>query len=116
MTTAATTDGWYADSLQQMEQALYGPPEVQFPVQVDLGGKQYHFAVWQGEQLPDRLLAYDTETAAIESNEIPELALATVHGDAGSCYFIHPTDLSRTSYFSTTRRTGAATTRLSTSG
>jgi len=78
-----------------MQEVLYGPTQVQFPVQVDLGGREYRFAIWQGQQLPEQLLAYDTETAAIQGNEIPELALATVHGDSGSCFLIHPDDLSR---------------------
>ena len=95
MITAMDRNAWYADSVQQMEWALYGPAQIQFPVQVELGDKQYQFAIWQGEQLPDRLIAFDTETAAIETNEIPELALATVYGDAGSAYFIHASDLPR---------------------
>ena len=36
--TAATGDTWYADSLQAIEQALYGKTE--FPVDVDLGGQR----------------------------------------------------------------------------
>ena len=95
MIAATDHNPWYADRLQQMEQVLYGPPHVEFPVQVELHGRQYQFAIWQGEQLPEQLLAYDTETAAIEDKEIPALALATVYGDEGSCYFIHASDLSR---------------------
>ena len=41
-------------------------------------GKTYSFDVWGGERLPDQLLAYDVETAAIEGSEIPQLVLATV--------------------------------------
>lgn len=85
---------WYQDSLQAIGQALYGC-QVPFPVQIELGGRQYLFRIWQGEQLPDRLIAYDTETAAIQAGEIPRLALASVYGDQGSAYFIHPEDLPR---------------------
>lgn len=55
----------------------------------------YIFRIWEGEQLPDQLLAYDIETRAIEAKEIPQLALATVYGDQGNAYFIHPDRLSR---------------------
>ena len=82
---------WYQESLHDLEQALYGQ-SVQFPVPVELD-KTYEFGIWDGQALPDQLLAYDTETSTIEGNEIPELALATVHGDQGSCYFIHPINL-----------------------
>ena len=41
------------------------------------------------------LLAYDTETAAIQGGEIPELALAAVYGDQGSAHFIHPDHLAQ---------------------
>ena len=76
-----------------MEQILYSPARTQFPVTVELGGQAYQFDIWHGQQLPDRLLAYDTETRLIEGPGIPELALATVCGNAQSCYFIHPDDL-----------------------
>ena len=76
-----------------MEQDLY--PGTQFPVQVWVGGHSYQFSIWQGEQLPDQLIAYDTETRSIAGKEIPELAIAAVHGDKGSCYFIHPSDITR---------------------
>ena len=36
MTTTTEHNPWYADSLQQMEQALYGPAHVEFPIQVEL--------------------------------------------------------------------------------
>ena len=91
----STATDWYQDSLRQIEQALYGPPRVQFPVQIELGGQEYQFPIWQGEQLPDRLLAYDTETAAIQGSEIPELALAAVYGDQGSAHFVHPDQLAQ---------------------
>ena len=45
--------------------------------------------------MPDQLLTYDCETAKIEGNEIPQLALACVHGDQGSSYFIHPDQLGK---------------------
>lgn len=91
-----STDAGYLDTLQAIEADLYAPRQVAFPLQLDeIGGKRYAFSIWQGEQLPDRLLAYDVETAAIEATEIPQLALATVCGDAGSAYFIHPGDLPR---------------------
>ena len=86
---------WFQDCLDQMDQALSGPAQTGFPVGVNLGNQRYRFDIWQGEQLPDRLLAYDTETAAIEANEIPQLALGVVHGDQGSCYFIHSNDVPR---------------------
>jgi len=85
----------YQATLAEMERDLYGPPDTQFPVQVKLAGQVHHFDVWRGQQLPDRLLAYDTETSLIQGREIPQLALATVHGDQGSSYFIHPAQLSR---------------------
>jgi hypothetical protein len=68
-------------------------PQTAFPAQIDLNGQQYNFAIWAGEQLPDRLIAYDTETALIEGGEIPQLALSCVYGDQGSAYLIHPARL-----------------------
>lgn len=69
-------------------------PELQqFPVPINLDGRNYQFHLWQGQRLPDRLIAYDTETVPIKGDEIPELALATVYGDLGSAYFIHPQQL-----------------------
>ena len=88
------TDGYQA-TLLEMERDLYGPPRTQFPVQVGLAGQAYAFDIWDGRQLPDKLLAYDTETAAIEGNEIPQLAVATIHGNQGSSCFIHPSKLAR---------------------
>ena len=93
MSTANDHSQWYAESLQEIDQSPNHAPHTQFPVLVGLGGQQYQFAIWKGQQLPDQLLAYDTETRAIECNEIPELALATVYGDQGSAYFIHPDQL-----------------------
>ena len=84
----------YQATLAEMEQDLYGPPKTVFPIQVDLAGQAYQFNVWDGQQLPDRLLAYDTETTLIQDNEIPQLALATVYGDQGSSFLIHPSKLS----------------------
>jgi hypothetical protein len=89
-----TTNG-YQQTLAELERDLRGPPRTRFPIDVELGGQAYQFAIWDGQQLPDRLLAYDTETRLIKGNEIPELALATVHGDQGSSYFIHPSNLSQ---------------------
>ena len=105
----------YQAQLHQLEQDLYSSAEraaiqaehtlpagrfdpaelggTSFPVPIELGGQPYCFSIWQGEQLPDQLLAYDCETAAIQGSETPELALATVYGDQGSCYFIHPDQL-----------------------
>jgi len=64
-----------------------------FPPPICLGGKHFQFQIWDGQPLPDRLLAYDTETAKIQEREIPPLALATVYGDAGSAYLLHPDQL-----------------------
>ena len=44
--------------------------------------------IWDGQQLPDRLLAYDTETSLIQDREIPQIALATVYGDQGSAFLV----------------------------
>ena len=113
MSTVATYDRqqWYADLLgdyaaaeriaiqaeHELPPSAFDPRDfyTSFPVQIELGGRRYSFDIWRGQQLPDRLLAYDTETAAIKAGEIPQLALATVHGDQGSCYFIHASDLPR---------------------
>jgi hypothetical protein len=81
----------YQAQRSAIDRSLCG--SVQFPVQIELAGQQYSFRVWQGQQLPDQLLAYDTETVAIQDREIPQLALATVYGDRGSACFIHPQDL-----------------------
>ncbi len=86
--TTATAQDWYAESLQQIEQAT--SPRADFPLSVWVGERCYQFSIWAGEQLPDRLLAYDCETRVIQAGEIPELALASICGDQGSCYFIHP--------------------------
>ena len=67
--------------------------EQAFPVPITMNGRTYQFSIWRGEQLPDCLLAFDTETAAIVGKETPPLALATVCGDAGSSFFIHPDTL-----------------------
>jgi len=66
-----------------------------FPLSVDVGRRTYQFDVWRGQQLPDRLLAFDTETELIRERNIPRLALATVYGDEGGGYLIHPEDLHR---------------------
>ena len=87
------TPNGYQQTLAEMERDLYGPPRTRFPIEVELGGQAYQFDIWDGQQLPDQLLAYDTETAMIQGSEIPQLALATVHGDQGSSYFIHPSQL-----------------------
>ena len=78
MGTARTNQDFYKDSLRAIEQALYGP-KTEFPVTVQLGQQPYQFHLWTGQQLPDRLLAYDTETARIQGQEIPQLALAAVY-------------------------------------
>jgi len=78
MGTARTNQDFYKDSLRAIEQALYGP-KTEFPVTVQLGQQAYQFHLWTGQQLPDRLLAYDTETARIQGQEIPQLALAAVY-------------------------------------
>ncbi|MCE9552871.1 MAG: hypothetical protein K8T91_05785 [Planctomycetes bacterium] len=95
MTTVSALSNADAAGLHQKEPASYGPPATQFPIQIELGGQAYTVPVWKGEQLPDQLLAYDTETRAIEAKEIPQIALATVYGDQGSAYFIHPDQLSQ---------------------
>ena len=91
MSTAEAQD-FYRPSIAAIEQDLYGGGGC-FPITVQLGQQTYEFHVWAGEQLPDRLLAYDTETAMIQGREIPRLAMATVYGDAGSAYLIHPAQL-----------------------
>ena len=95
MKTVPARKSTYQETLKELERDLYGPPRTEFPVQVSFAGQSHEFAIWTGQQLPDQLLAYDTETAAIEGSEIPQLALATVCGDQGSCYFIHPHQLPR---------------------
>jgi DNA polymerase I-like protein with 3'-5' exonuclease and polymerase domains len=95
MITTLDKKNGYRATLLEMEQELCGPSNTQFPIQVDLAGQAYQFDIWNGQQLPDRLLAYDTETTLIQDREIPQLAVATVYGDQGSCYFIHPSDLSQ---------------------
>ena len=62
-------DQWYHDSIQAIVHALYGS-QAPFAVQVELGNQKYRFPIWQDEQLPDQLIAYDTETAKIQANEI----------------------------------------------
>ena len=81
----------YQATLANMEHDLYG--STRFPITVDLGPNTYQFYIWRGQQLPDRLLAYDVETRPIDKLEIPEVALAAVYGDHGSCCFVHPADL-----------------------
>lgn len=71
---------FFQDSLQALERELYGPSA--FPTTVTLGTRTYEVAIWEGQSLPDQLLAYDCETAKIEANEVPRLALATAYGDA----------------------------------
>ena len=57
---------------------------MQFPP-ISLKGKEYTFTLWNGEVLPDKVLALDTETELIQEGVTPRLALAAVHGSAGSC-------------------------------
>lgn len=64
--------------------------ETLFPRIIWLADHAYTFHIWDGQRLPDRLLAYDTETALIEDRNIPQLAVATVYGSDGSGYLIHP--------------------------
>ena len=65
---------------------------MQFPT-IRLKGKDYTFQLWNGEVLPDRVLAFDTETELIQEGKVPRLALAAAHGSAGSCVVIHPDDM-----------------------
>ena len=65
---------------------------MQFPP-ISLKGKEYTFTLWNGEVLPDKVLALDTETELIQEGVTPRLALAAVHGSAGSCVVIHPGDV-----------------------
>lgn len=65
----------------------------QFPVEVELSGRNYLFYIWDGQHLPDRMIAIDTETELIQGRAIPRMAIAAAHGDAGSCFFIHPSRL-----------------------
>ena len=95
MSTTTDRSAIYQDQLQILEQDLQAA-RTEFPVLIELGDRSYSFSTWQGEQCSDRLLAYDCETRAIESNdEVPELALATVYGDQGAAYYLHPADLPR---------------------
>ena len=50
----------YQVTLAEMEQDLFGPARTVFPIQVDLAGQAYQFDVWDGQQLPDRLLPVHT--------------------------------------------------------
>jgi len=95
MATILNKDNGYQATLLEMERDVYGPPKTRFPIQVDLTGRAYEFDIWDEQQLPDQLLAYDTETAMIQGREIPQLALAAVHGDQGSSYLIHPSNLAQ---------------------
>ena len=65
---------------------------VQFPP-VHVNGKGYQYNLWNDELLPDTVLAYDTETELIQEGQTPPMAVAMVHGNAGSCYVIHPDDM-----------------------
>jgi hypothetical protein len=55
----------YQATLLEMERDLHGPARTVFPIDVELGNKTHRFAIWDGQQLPDQLLAYDTETSLI---------------------------------------------------
>ena len=52
---------------QALQQELHRREQTLFPVEVELAGEVYRFDVWRGQQLPDGLLAYDTETAVIRA-------------------------------------------------
>jgi hypothetical protein len=54
MNIAISQDG-FPQTIAELEQQLY--PSTQFPVTVWLGGAQYQFSIWQGQQLPDPQLA-----------------------------------------------------------
>ncbi len=84
----STATDFYRASVQAMEQQLYGTLAA-----VEMAGREHPFRLWQGEQLPDRLLAYDTETELIEGRKIPRLALATVCGRCRQLLLIHADDL-----------------------
>lgn len=92
MSTATIHHSFYQASLAALEWDLYHS-RTSSPLAVQLGSQAYHFAVWQGQQLPDPLLAIDCETELITDNQIPQLALATVYGSQGGGWFIHPAQL-----------------------
>lgn len=93
MSTATIHQSFYQASLAALEQDLYGN-QTRFPLVVQLGSQAYQFGIWAGEQLPDPLVAIDTETELIENNQIPRLALTTIYGQQGGGWFIHPAQLS----------------------
>lgn len=62
-------------------------------VTVQLAGQRIAVHRWAGETLPDQCLAIDTETDMIQDHEVPRLRLASVAGDRGSCYLVHPDQL-----------------------
>ena len=79
----------YQSSRQQLEQDLHHS-RTDVRMQIELAGRQYRYAIWHGQLLPDQLRAFDTETMLIQDREVPQLAPATVYGDRGSSCFIHP--------------------------
>ena len=86
-----------------------------YAVPIELGGTQYSFSIWQGQQLPDRLIAFDTETARSRGAKshrwrwLPSTAMPAAATTS-------PRSIYRSSSASTPRRTTSATTSLSTSG
>ena len=59
---------------------------------VMVGGHQYEYRQWDGEELVSNLIAIDTETNLAEPGRLPRLALAQAF-DGETCYLIHPDHL-----------------------
>ena len=61
---------------------------------VTVGGKEYEYRQWDGEEMSSRLVAIDCETEVIPPGKIPRLAVAQAF-DGKTCYLIHPDDVGR---------------------
>jgi hypothetical protein len=57
--------------------------------QAIIGGKSYRYFFYSGEELVGETIAFDTETALIQGNEVPDLALASASTGREHC-LIHP--------------------------
>ena len=74
----------------QAPRALGNGNQVASPAtEVRIGTEDFHYSIWSGEQLAGEMIAFDTETARIESDEIPDLALASASDGTTHC-LIHP--------------------------
>lgn len=61
---------------------------------VVVGGRQYEYRQWDGEELDSKLISVDTETELAEPGKIPRLAVAQAF-DVETCHLIHPDELGR---------------------